>query len=101
MVQRQRRQWFSPENNSHPPPKKIWSNACSSPQLDHLWVGGLQIFFPQPKAYFTSMQAGVTEWGQDMEKSDMFFFHLRHCRGRGGKEPVLVALWHEVNKDAL
>lgn len=35
----------------------------SSPQQDHLWVGSLQIFFPQPKAYFTSMQARVTEWG--------------------------------------
>lgn len=35
----------------------------SSPPQGHLWVGGLQIVFPQPKAYFTSMQAGVTEWG--------------------------------------
>lgn len=35
---------------------------CNS-HHNHLWVDGLQIFFPQPKEYFISMQAGLTEWG--------------------------------------
>ena len=35
---------------------------CNS-HHNHLWVDGLQIFFPQPKVYFISMWAGLTEWG--------------------------------------
>lgn len=82
------------------------TGSPSSGQMHHTSPHQDQLAnFPPPTKSIFHEHAGKSDrmglgHGEEWHVLFCFVFYLRHCRGKGGKEPMTGAAWDEANRDA-